>query len=162
MTHQQTRKQTNKCYSLGAIHALKARNHSRLRLPERALSLPLPRSTMTCSICLTVLQPKDRAVLLPCTHDFHYECIARWVQGHSECSYCRIPILVIRHRILSDTCFEERAVGSAATAETARAEARDSDEGREDSWPDSGSEEGGRRGKGGENHLVPRVMRIRS
>lgn len=43
-----------------------------------------------CAICLTVVEEDQEAILLPCRHRFHSECIHRWFDAPRDtCCVCR-------------------------------------------------------------------------
>lgn len=66
-----------------------------------------------CSICLENMSSDERAVNIPCGHEFHYSCTSAWSSsGHSDCSYCRQKISSIRYHILSDRLFDEDEVAA--------------------------------------------------
>lgn len=46
-----------------------------------------------CSICLAEYQEKDVLRVMPtCLHKFHVTCIDEWLQKHSTCPICRLPL----------------------------------------------------------------------
>ncbi|CAE6448194.1 unnamed protein product [Rhizoctonia solani] len=47
-----------------------------------------------CGICLTQFKNNENAVLLPCLHSFHTNCITSWFvrQDIPACPHCRAPI----------------------------------------------------------------------
>ncbi|CAF3914708.1 unnamed protein product [Rotaria sordida] len=47
-----------------------------------------------CYICLEDFQSIDSIKILNCQHVFHSECINEWLRCHSNCAYCRTPVLV--------------------------------------------------------------------
>ena len=42
-----------------------------------------------CSICLEDFTAKDLCCRLECTHLFHEDCVARWLEKQSSCPLCR-------------------------------------------------------------------------
>lgn len=42
-----------------------------------------------CAICLEDFEPKQEAMLPPCNHMFHEECIVPWVKSNGRCPVCR-------------------------------------------------------------------------
>ncbi|GMG98546.1 hypothetical protein Nepgr_000386 [Nepenthes gracilis] len=43
-----------------------------------------------CAVCLSTLEGEQMARLLPnCKHNFHAECIDKWLGSHSTCPICR-------------------------------------------------------------------------
>lgn len=50
----------------------------------------LRNSELTCLICLTEMQEKDKVLIMPiCKHVFHSECIKKWLRSKPECPTCR-------------------------------------------------------------------------
>ncbi|CAG8451412.1 2464_t:CDS:2 [Ambispora gerdemannii] len=46
-----------------------------------------------CSICLTEYEENEKLMSLPCSHDFHHECVVNWLKKHSSnCPICRQQI----------------------------------------------------------------------
>lgn len=45
-----------------------------------------------CPICIDDLKEGDMAVLLPCKHWFHEECVVLWLKEHNTCPICRSAI----------------------------------------------------------------------
>lgn len=42
-----------------------------------------------CIICLDAFQLGDKRTLLPCTHDFHFKCINKWLETNNTCPVCK-------------------------------------------------------------------------
>nr|GME02816.1 probable E3 ubiquitin-protein ligase RHY1A [Ipomoea batatas] len=45
-----------------------------------------------CSICLEEFSTGVKITPLPCSHTFHHNCIASWLQKHASCPLCRFNI----------------------------------------------------------------------
>lgn len=45
-----------------------------------------------CSICIEEMKVGDKAVILPCKHWFHDECVTIWLRAHNTCPVCRSSI----------------------------------------------------------------------
>lgn len=45
-----------------------------------------------CCICLANMILKQKCVLLPCGHLFHYKCVQLWLQKNSVCPMCRFDL----------------------------------------------------------------------
>ena len=52
-------------------------------MTEKDLSI-----TPQCPICLEDFKLNEKALLLPCTHHFHYECVKEWFKKQKSCPYC--------------------------------------------------------------------------
>mmetsp|Transcript_44683 Transcript_44683/g.104896 ORF Transcript_44683/g.104896 Transcript_44683/m.104896 type:complete len:267 (+) Transcript_44683:190-990(+) len=48
-----------------------------------------------CSICLEVLAEGHNARILPCLHQFHTECIDRWLTDNATCPVCKMDPFVV-------------------------------------------------------------------
>ena len=49
-----------------------------------------PSSTSGCAICLADFTDGDKIRVLPkCNHEFHVDCIDKWLLSHSSCPTCR-------------------------------------------------------------------------
>ena len=46
-----------------------------------------------CSICITEYTAGNMLRILPCSHEYHYACIDRWLAEHSNCPICRGPVV---------------------------------------------------------------------
>jgi hypothetical protein len=42
-----------------------------------------------CIICLDAFKLGDKRTLLPCTHDFHFNCINKWLETNNTCPICK-------------------------------------------------------------------------
>ena len=50
-------------------------------------------SNEVCSICITEYTTGNMLRILPCSHEYHYACIDRWLAEHSNCPICRGPVV---------------------------------------------------------------------
>lgn len=64
----------------------------------------------SCSICQEVIGDADKAVLVPCLHQFHKQCIDTWTQDHNTCPECRQVAASVRFNFRSGTEFETRDI----------------------------------------------------
>ncbi|XP_055420479.1 E3 ubiquitin-protein ligase RLIM-like [Bubalus kerabau] len=46
-----------------------------------------------CTICLTEYTTGNMLRILPCTHEYHNQCIDQWLEEHSNCPICRGPVV---------------------------------------------------------------------
>lgn len=51
-----------------------------------------PEGKAECTICIDSMNKGDEAVVLPCKHWFHGECVTMWLKEHNTCPICRTPI----------------------------------------------------------------------
>ncbi|KAL0904892.1 hypothetical protein M5K25_027052 [Dendrobium thyrsiflorum] len=59
-----------------------------------------------CSICLGEYQDKEVLRVMPtCHHKFHLICIDVWLQKHSTCPICRLPLNKPEARLESESPF---------------------------------------------------------
>lgn len=70
--------------------------------------------SLKCPICLDDM--RERAVVIPCCHDFDYRCISEWAPVNSNCPVCRTPMECIHHNIKSITSFSVQQVVPTASA----------------------------------------------
>lgn len=42
-----------------------------------------------CSVCLLEIEEEDKSSRLPCSHQFHNDCITRWMEQSRTCPLCR-------------------------------------------------------------------------
>ncbi|EQC32347.1 hypothetical protein SDRG_10094 [Saprolegnia diclina VS20] len=45
-----------------------------------------------CAVCKDMFAVKDEIRRLPCTHDFHPDCILPWLAQHNSCPVCRFEL----------------------------------------------------------------------
>mmetsp|Transcript_42576 Transcript_42576/g.66697 ORF Transcript_42576/g.66697 Transcript_42576/m.66697 type:complete len:164 (-) Transcript_42576:354-845(-) len=43
-----------------------------------------------CSVCLDDLSPGEDARIMPCLHQFHKDCIDKWLMEKTECPVCKV------------------------------------------------------------------------
>lgn len=71
-------------------------------------------ASVKCPICLDEM--RDRAVVIPCCHDFDFRCINEWTSVNSNCPVCRTAMESIHHNIKSNTTFCIQMVVPTASA----------------------------------------------
>ncbi|KAI2618821.1 hypothetical protein GGR54DRAFT_143984 [Hypoxylon sp. NC1633] len=64
------------------------------KLPKRKLDEEMlgPELKGECTICIDEVQAGDEAIVLPCKHWFHEQCVVLWLKQHNTCPICRAPI----------------------------------------------------------------------
>ncbi|KAI0132185.1 hypothetical protein BJ170DRAFT_234525 [Xylariales sp. AK1849] len=64
------------------------------KLPRKQLDEQMlgPELKGECTICIDEMKMGDEAVVLPCKHWFHDECVVLWLKEHNTCPICRAPI----------------------------------------------------------------------
>lgn len=77
------------------------------------MAVPISPS-LKCPICLDDM--RDRAVVIPCCHDFDYRCINEWTGVNSNCPVCRTGMESIHHNIKSNLTFCVQYVVPTASA----------------------------------------------
>ena len=45
-----------------------------------------------CSICLANINLKQKCILLPCGHLFHFKCAQIWLDKNGVCPMCRLDL----------------------------------------------------------------------
>lgn len=63
-----------------------------------------------CAICQESILASDKAILFPCLHDFHKDCIDTWTQSRNTCPECRQVAAQVRWNVRSESEFESREV----------------------------------------------------
>ena len=59
---------------------------------EKIMFQPSSNSTQECSICLEEFQTGFVVTRMPCSHVYHGNCIAKWLQTSHFCPLCRHPM----------------------------------------------------------------------
>ena len=52
----------------------------------------LPKMGIECTICQVEYKLGDRLVKLPCSHDYHKDCVVKWLKQRDSCPMCRRSI----------------------------------------------------------------------
>ena len=69
------------------LHQLKTEYEKNSKQAKDILE-KLHHKTHTCCICLEKMCKED-AKAVPCGHEFHGNCINKWLETHKECPICR-------------------------------------------------------------------------
>ncbi|ESN96382.1 hypothetical protein HELRODRAFT_163440 [Helobdella robusta] len=59
-----------------------------------------------CTICLSVMNPENRSVLLTCLHEFCFPCIGKWAEKNAVCPLCRQNSNEVLNNIRSDDDYD--------------------------------------------------------
>lgn len=64
------------------------------KLPKKKLDEEIlgPELKGECTICIDEMKVGDEAVVLPCKHWFHEQCVVLWLKQHNTCPICRAPV----------------------------------------------------------------------
>lgn len=64
------------------------------KLPKKKLDEEMlgPELKGECTICIDDMKVGDEAVVLPCKHWFHEQCVVLWLKQHNTCPICRAAI----------------------------------------------------------------------
>lgn len=64
------------------------------KLPRKKLDEAMlgPELKGECTICIDEMKEGDEAVVLPCRHWFHEQCVVLWLKQHNTCPICRAAI----------------------------------------------------------------------
>uniref|UniRef100_A0A673VBQ4 RING-type E3 ubiquitin transferase n=1 Tax=Suricata suricatta TaxID=37032 RepID=A0A673VBQ4_SURSU len=56
----------------------------------------------SCAICITEYTEGNKVHILPCTHEFHVDCVDRWLSENSTCPICHTEVAYSAQRQNSD------------------------------------------------------------
>eukprot|EP00062_Callorhinchus_milii_P022709 gi/632980772/ref/XP_007907222.1/ PREDICTED: topoisomerase I damage affected protein 7-like isoform X1 [Callorhinchus milii] len=62
------------------------------RLPTKFFDPAHAAGKTQCYICFSDYLPTEKLRILPCIHDYHIQCIDRWLKANSSCPICRVDI----------------------------------------------------------------------
>jgi len=62
---------------------------NRDQLPIREIQSPEDLKGEVCTICLCDYEKGNKIKTLPCTHNFHAECIDKWLGSNNKCPNCK-------------------------------------------------------------------------
>ena len=62
------------------------------KLPETQDVSKLDPEKRNCIICLEDFKNKDKALILPCIHLFHKNCINNWLKKQNTCPICKFKL----------------------------------------------------------------------
>lgn len=62
------------------------------RLPIKTFDPEHAAGKTQCHICFNDYSSGEKLRMLPCLHDYHCQCIDRWLKDHSNCPICRVDI----------------------------------------------------------------------
>lgn len=73
-----------------------ANNETMRRMPVRTFCCANEGSSddseVTCAVCLCDAQDGDSLRRLPCKHEFHVQCVDRWLENHTTCPLCKTDV----------------------------------------------------------------------
>ncbi|KAJ8245441.1 hypothetical protein GJAV_G00270790 [Gymnothorax javanicus] len=62
------------------------------RLPTKAFDPAHSAGKTECQICCSSYAEGEQLRMLPCLHDYHVQCIDRWLKESSTCPICRVDV----------------------------------------------------------------------
>ncbi|KAJ8374040.1 hypothetical protein SKAU_G00046200 [Synaphobranchus kaupii] len=62
------------------------------RLPTKAFNPAYSAGKTECQICFSSYTEGEQLRMLPCLHDYHVQCIDRWLKESATCPICRIDV----------------------------------------------------------------------
>ena len=91
-------------------------------IPKRTFHVdptPLPegQERPSCSICMVEYEEGEEIRVLPCTHEFHVECVDRWLTMKRTCPLCRADVMT-GVRAAEEEAKEEASRGRSGSAES--------------------------------------------
>ncbi|XP_010882093.2 uncharacterized protein si:ch211-59o9.10 isoform X1 [Esox lucius] len=79
--------------SQGAVVAKKTLSQREIeRLPTKIYDSAHSAGKIQCQICCSDYTEGELLRMLPCLHDYHVQCIDRWIKENASCPICRIDI----------------------------------------------------------------------
>lgn len=63
-------------------------------LPKRGASKAGCSALGRCVICQEDMEPEEDIRVLPCRHEYHFDCVARWLGQSNSCCICQCPAMV--------------------------------------------------------------------
>uniref|UniRef100_A0A0E0BF63 RING-type domain-containing protein n=1 Tax=Oryza glumipatula TaxID=40148 RepID=A0A0E0BF63_9ORYZ len=63
-----------------------------LPVPETTVSETETREEEACAVCLEGFKEGDRVKKMPCSHDFHANCISEWLRVSRLCPHCHFAL----------------------------------------------------------------------
>ncbi|PVU88673.1 hypothetical protein BB560_006347 [Smittium megazygosporum] len=61
-------------------------------LPRKTLTEESPEIVKECGICMEQYAPTEVLVFLDCHHEFHEDCIVKWLRVNGTCPICRVVV----------------------------------------------------------------------
>lgn len=74
--------------------ALSQLHHEVFLEQQKPVTIPMPKASIDCSICLESFVEGNELVNLPCGHRYHSSCLYPWLQTCGKCPYCRSSIML--------------------------------------------------------------------
>ncbi|XP_036376327.1 E3 ubiquitin-protein ligase RLIM [Megalops cyprinoides] len=62
------------------------------RLPTKAFNPAYSAGKTECQICFSNYTEGEELRMLPCLHDYHVQCIDRWLKENATCPICRVDV----------------------------------------------------------------------
>ncbi|XP_023672484.2 uncharacterized protein [Paramormyrops kingsleyae] len=79
--------------SQGAVIAKKTMSTIEIqRLPIKTFEPAYSAGKITCQICFSEYAEGEKLRTLPCLHDYHVQCIDRWLKENATCPVCRVDV----------------------------------------------------------------------
>ncbi|XP_048876466.1 E3 ubiquitin-protein ligase RLIM isoform X2 [Brienomyrus brachyistius] len=79
--------------SQGAVIAKKSMSTREIhRLPIKTFEPAYSAGKITCQICFSEYVEGEKLRTLPCLHDYHVQCIDRWLKENATCPVCRVDV----------------------------------------------------------------------
>ncbi|XP_059843677.1 uncharacterized protein si:ch211-59o9.10 [Hypanus sabinus] len=75
-----------------AVAQKKLSNADINRLPIKFFDPKCAAGKTQCHICFNDYSSGEKLRILPCLHDYHSQCIDRWLKGHISCPICRVDV----------------------------------------------------------------------
>lgn len=76
----------------GAVVSKKLSRRAIQRFPTKTFKLSSGAGNTECQICFCDYTDGETLRMLPCFHDYHVQCIDRWLKDNTTCPICRVNL----------------------------------------------------------------------
>lgn len=73
----------------GAVVSKKLSRREIQRFPTKTFQSSSSAGNSQCQICFCDYTDGEKLRMLPCFHDYHVQCIDRWLKDNTTCPICR-------------------------------------------------------------------------
>ncbi|KAH3785647.1 RING finger protein 122-like [Dreissena polymorpha] len=55
----------------------------------------------TCPVCLDEFKVKENIAICSCQHQFHFNCLVKWLHHKNSCPMCTAPVRKVTHQAMT-------------------------------------------------------------